>query len=88
MGASAPKEMGASAPTEIGASAPKEKPPMFALRRGRHDPWWDDGVGARGARSRRRVVGFTALAIAIVACGMTLAAWVTALFPSAVRLLG
>lgn len=72
----------------MGARAPKEKSSMDALRRGRHDPWWDDGIGARNARTRRRVVGATALAISIVACGVTIAVWVSTLFPSATRLLG
>lgn len=72
----------------MGARAPKEKSPMDALRRGRHDPWWDDGVGARNARTRRRAVGTAALALAIVACGVAAAMWVATLFPSASHLLG
>lgn len=54
---------------------------MNALRRAARDPWWDDGTGARHARTRRRVVGGTALTLAIVACGLTTAAWLRLLLP-------
>ena len=48
----------------------------------RTDPWWDmDGAGVRRNRTRRRVVGGTAFAIAILACGLTLAAWLQQLQP-------
>jgi hypothetical protein len=60
---------------------------MNVLRRTR-DPWWDDGTGARHARTRARVVGGTALALSIVACGLTLAIWMRQLLPVAERLLG
>jgi hypothetical protein len=46
------------------------------------DPYWDmDGQGVRHDRTRRRVVGGAACAIAIVACGLTLAAWLQQLQP-------
>jgi len=48
----------------------------------RTDPWWDmDGAGVRRDRTRRRIVGAVAFAIAIVACGLTTAAWLQALQP-------
>ena len=61
---------------------------MNGLRGASRDPWWDDGTGARRTRTRRRLVGATALALAIVACGLTAAAWVAELLPAASRLLG
>jgi hypothetical protein len=61
---------------------------MNAIRGARNDPWWDDGVGARRTRTRRRVTSVAALGMAVVACGLTIAAWVHELFPSVVRLLG
>jgi hypothetical protein len=68
--------------------APKEGQSMNGLRGASRDPWWDDGTGARRVRTRRRVVGATALAVAIVACGLTVAAWAAELLPAASRLLG
>ena len=48
----------------------------------RTDPWWDmEGDGVRRNRTRRRLVGGAAFAIAIVACGLTLAAWLQQLQP-------
>ncbi len=46
---------------------------MRLFRFGR-DPFWDDGVGARQAHHRERIEGFIALALAIGACGLTVAA--------------
>lgn len=60
---------------------------MNTLRRGR-DPFWDDGVGARRSRTRRRWVSIAAFAIAIVATGLTAALWILELVPAAGRLLG
>ncbi len=60
---------------------------MNTLRQGR-DPFWDDGVGARRSRTRRRWVGRLALAIAIVAAGLTAALWILELVPAAGRFLG
>jgi fructose-1,6-bisphosphatase/inositol monophosphatase family enzyme len=46
------------------------------------DPWWDmEGDGVRRDRTRRRIVGGVAFAIAIVACGLTTAAWLQQLQP-------
>jgi len=47
------------------------------------DPFWDDGRGARSTHRRVRAEGFIALAIAIVACGLTAALWLRALAPLA-----
>ena len=55
---------------------------MNALRRASRDPWWDDGTGVRRARTRRRMTSIVALGISIVACGLTIAAWVHALIPT------
>jgi len=61
---------------------------MNAIRGIRRDPWWDDGTGARRTRSRRKIMGTVAFAIAVVACGLTSAAWIHELFPAVGRLLG
>ena len=50
------------------------------IRRPR-DPFWDDGRGARRTQRRLRLEGFVALALAIVACGVTVAMWLRALAP-------
>jgi hypothetical protein len=55
---------------------------MVALRRGRHDPWWDlEGADAKRIRLRHRFVANLAFAISIVACGLTAAAWGQTLMP-------
>jgi hypothetical protein len=52
------------------------------LRRGT-DPFWDlDGAGVKRARIKRRIVGAIAFAIAIVATGLTVAAWLQTLAPA------
>jgi len=53
------------------------------IRPVRRDPFWDDGQGARKTHRRVRVEGFVALAIAIVACGVTVAMWLRTLAPLA-----
>ncbi len=59
---------------------------MFAMRRGRRDPWWDlEGADARRVRLRHKVVSSLAVAIAIVACGLTAAAWAQILLPQLAR---
>jgi hypothetical protein len=60
---------------------------MQAIRGASHDPWWDDGRGARRARTRRKIVGTVALGISIVACGLTTAAWIQQIFPSVQHLI-
>jgi hypothetical protein len=50
------------------------------IRRPR-DPFWDDGKGARRTQRRLRLEGFVALALAIVACGVTTAVWLRTLAP-------
>ena len=47
----------------------------------RRDPWWEDGTGARRDRTRHRIVGLMAFAMAIGACGLTTAVWLRTLFP-------
>jgi hypothetical protein len=47
------------------------------------DPFWDDGRGARQTHRRVRVEGIIAMAIAIVACGLTVALWLRTLAPLA-----
>lgn len=41
----------------------------------RRDPFWDDGRGARRTNRRVRLESLVAVALAIVACGVTAAAW-------------
>ena len=59
---------------------------LFGGRAGR-DPWWDDGVGAKKTRVRKRAVALTAFTAAVAACGLTTAMWVRELMPVAERLL-
>jgi len=53
---------------------------LMRWRTGR-DPFWDDGQGARRVRTRQRITGSVAFAVAIVACGLTAAAWMSRLAP-------
>lgn len=53
---------------------------LMRWRTGR-DPFWDDGQGARRTRTRQRIAGSVAFAVAIVACGLTAAAWMSRLAP-------
>ena len=50
------------------------------------DPFWDDGKGARRHQRRLRVEGLLALALAIIACGVTAAVWLRTLAPLAAQL--
>lgn len=52
-----------------------------------HDPWWDDGVGAKRTRLRRRLVTTSAFVAAVAACGLTTAMWLRQLAPLADGLL-
>ena len=52
------------------------------LRRPR-DPFWDDGKGARRTQRRVKFEGLLAIAMAIVACGVTAAVWLRLLAPLA-----
>jgi hypothetical protein len=56
---------------------------MIGRIRNARDPFWDDGTGARQTHRRVRIESFLAIAIAIVACGLTLAVWLRALAPLA-----
>lgn len=53
---------------------------LMRWRSGR-DPFWEDGQGARRLRTRQRITGSVAFAVAIVACGLTAAAWMSRLAP-------
>ena len=59
---------------------------MTARIRGPRDPFWDDGKGARRTHRRLRVEGLIALAMAIVAMGLTTAMWLRTLAPLMDRL--
>ncbi|HET8785011.1 MAG TPA: hypothetical protein VFM38_05205 [Candidatus Limnocylindrales bacterium] len=48
---------------------------------GRHDPFWDDGKGARRRNRRVRVESALALTLAIAACGLTAAMWLRQVLP-------
>ena len=54
---------------------------MLMRWRSDRDPWWDDGQGARRSRTRRVRISYAALAISIVACGLTTAAWLRLVLP-------
>jgi hypothetical protein len=53
------------------------------VRLRRHDPFWEEGKGARRTHRRVQFQGLLALAMAIVACGVTAAAWMQLLAPLA-----
>jgi hypothetical protein len=54
---------------------------MNVFRR-RRDPWWDlEGRDAKRSRIRHKVMGDLAFATAVVACGLTAAAWLRILIP-------
>ena len=55
--------------------------PMIGRLTRSRDPWWDDGTGARQIQRRRQVEGFFAFAMAVVACGLTVAMWLRAAVP-------
>ena len=61
--------------------SPREDPMIGRLRP--RDPFWDEGRGARRTQRRLRFEGFLAIAIAIVACGLTVAVWLRTLAPLA-----
>jgi hypothetical protein len=50
-------------------------------RFGRRDPFWDDGKGARRRNLVQRTEARLAFALAIVACGLTAAAWLRHVLP-------
>jgi hypothetical protein len=59
------------------------------MLKNRSDPWWDlEGSGARRDRTRRRIVGGVAFALAVSASGLTAAMWFRLLEPALARLLG
>lgn len=59
------------------------------LFRRRHDPWWDlEGRGAKRSRIRHRITSDFAFAMAVVACGLTAAAWLRVLLPVVTQKLG
>lgn len=61
---------------------------MHLFRRA-HDPWWDlEGRGAKRSRIRQTIVADLAFAMAIVACGLTAAAWLRILIPVLSQRLG
>ena len=61
---------------------------MNVLRRS-HDPWWDlEGRGAKRSRIRHKLVADLAFALAVVACGLTAAAWLRVLVPVLIQKLG
>ena len=48
----------------------------------RRDPWWDlEGRGAKRSRIRHTIVADLAFALALVACGLTTAAWILTIAP-------
>jgi len=54
---------------------------MNVLRRS-HDPFWDlEGRGAKRHRIRIKIESDIAFALAVVACGLTAAAWLRILVP-------
>ncbi len=54
---------------------------MILRKRSQRDPFWDDGQGVRKMRTRQRITDSMAFAVAVVACGLTAAAWMRELGP-------
>ncbi|MFL5684756.1 MAG: hypothetical protein ACJ77D_01755 [Chloroflexota bacterium] len=48
----------------------------------RHDPYWDDGKGARRRNRRVRLETVIALMLAVAACGLTAAMWLRQVLPA------
>lgn len=53
----------------------------MVARADRHDPYWEDGKGARRRNRRVRFEGVVALMLAIAACGLTAAMWARQVLP-------
>jgi hypothetical protein len=53
------------------------------VRLRRHDPFWDEGKGARRTQRRVQFEGLLAIAMAIIAVGVTAAVWIRLLAPLA-----
>jgi hypothetical protein len=61
----------------------------MTVLRNRADPWWDlEGSGVKRARTRQRIVGGLAFALAVTASGLTAAMWFRLVEPVVARLLG
>jgi hypothetical protein len=58
---------------------------MIVRLRRPHDPYWDEGKGARRTYRRMQFEGLLALAMAIVAVGVTAAVWLRLLAPLALE---
>ena len=56
---------------------------MIGRIRRPHDPFWDDGKGARRTHRRVQFQGLLAITMAIVAVGVTAAVWMRLLAPLA-----
>ena len=56
---------------------------MIGRIRRPHDPFWDEGKGARRTHRRVQFQGLLAIALAIVAGGVTAAVWMRVLAPLA-----
>ncbi len=48
---------------------------MIRRRRDGHDPFWDDGTGARQTHQRLRIESLIAFGLAIAACGVAAGFW-------------
>ena len=53
----------------------------MVARLGKRDPFWDDGKGARRRNRRVRFENVLAFALAITACGLTIAMWLRQVLP-------
>jgi hypothetical protein len=53
----------------------------MVARADHHDPFWDDGKGARRRNRRVRLQSAVALMLAIAACGLTAAMWLRQVLP-------
>jgi len=49
---------------------------MLRRFRRRRDPFWDDGVAARGRNRRSWIESVMAFSLSIIACGLTVAMWI------------
>ena len=48
---------------------------MFGRIRRRRDPFWDDGIAARGRNHRVSIESALAFTLAVLACGLAAAMW-------------
>lgn len=74
---------GAVAPRAVVSDRGRLEADMIGRIRRPRDPFWDEGKGARRTHRRVQFEGLLAVAMAIVAVGVTAAVWIRLLAPLA-----